>query len=218
MYAALAIVAMFYPLIGFLADVSRGRFRVVILCFSLILFAALMLYICIVAHLVRMEYYHIWKVHPAISAIGCIVVHVFASLIGLGGYQANFIHFGFDQLLSAPSENLALFVHWAMWAYNLGSTIVATVWPSLICSAVSTMTKIATASIPSFVIAFFMLVLVISCWKRHWFSTELRQQNPCSYKSFFTRHHQRDDKPYDQSQVEEIFSHNLERPGHSYTM
>ena len=177
MYAALAIVAMFYPLIGFLADVSCGRFRVVIFCYSLVLFATLILYICMVAILVRAEYYHIRWVHPAISAITCIVA--LASLIGLGGYQANFIQFGLDQLLSAPSEDLALFVHWAMWAYNLGSTIVAIVWPSFVCSAISTTARIVIASLPLFLIVLFILVLVISCWKCHWFSTELRQQNPC---------------------------------------
>ena len=177
MYTALAIVAMFYPLIGFLADVSCGRFRVVIFCYSLVLFASLVLYICVVSYLIRAEYYHLWRVHPAISAVGCTVI--LASLIGLGGYQANFIQFGFDQLLSAPSENLALFVHWAMWAYNLGSTIVATIWPSFACSGINTTTRIVIASLPFFLIAFFVLLLVISCWKRHWFSTELRQQNPC---------------------------------------
>ena len=129
------------------------------------------------AYLVRLEYYHVWHIDSANSAIGCIAM--LACLIGLGGYQANFIQLGLDQLLSAPSEDLALFVHWAIWAYNLGSTVIATVWPSFICSKSKITAKIILTSVPLFLVAFFMLVLIISCWKRHWFSNEIRQQNPC---------------------------------------
>ena len=178
MYAGLAVVAMFYPLIGFLADVSCGRHKVVIVCFSLVLFSFLALYICLVTYLVRSNYYHVWDVDPAVSVIGCIVILV--SLIGLGGYQANFIQFGLDQLLSAPSEHLALFIHWAVWAFNLGSTAVAVIWPAYACLRVGFIARILLTSIPFFVIVLFMLVFVVSLWKRHWFNVETRHQNPCS--------------------------------------
>ena len=178
MYAGLAVVAMFYPLIGFFADVSCGRHKVVIVCFSLVLFSFLTLYICLVTYLVRSNYYHVWDVDPAVSVIGCIAILV--SLIGLGGYQANFIQFGLDQLLSAPSEHLALFIHWAVWAFNLGSTAVAVIWPAYVCLRVGLMARILLTSIPFFVIVLFMLVFVISLWKRHWFNVETRHQNPCS--------------------------------------
>ena len=103
MYAVLAVVAMCYPLIGFLADVSCGRFKVVMCCFSLVLFSFLVLYICLMAYWVRVQYYHIRHMHPAIIAIGSIAI--LACLIAHGGYHANFIQFGLDQLLSVPSEN-----------------------------------------------------------------------------------------------------------------
>lgn len=37
-YSILAIIAMLYPLIGFMADASCGRFKVIVSCFCLVLF------------------------------------------------------------------------------------------------------------------------------------------------------------------------------------
>ena len=48
-------------------------------------------------------------------------------MIGLVGYQANFIQLGLDQLLEAPSEYLGLFVHWAEWINNAAATVTITV-------------------------------------------------------------------------------------------
>ena len=42
-------------------------------------------------------------------------------VIGLAGYQANFIQLGLDQLFEAPSQYLGLFIHYATWAFHTGS-------------------------------------------------------------------------------------------------
>ena len=49
---------------------------------------------------------------------------LFTSVIGVAGYMANFIQFGLDQLLEAPSEYLGLFIHWAKWVYDGTSKLV----------------------------------------------------------------------------------------------
>ena len=54
-------------------------------------------------------------------------------VIGLIGYQANFIQFGLDQLLEASSEYLGLFVHWAVWVKNVVSIITI-----VVCSVIFT--------------------------------------------------------------------------------
>ena len=46
---------------------------------------------------------------------------LFAFIIGLAGYQANFIQLGLDQLFEAPSQYLGLFIHYAIWAFQAGS-------------------------------------------------------------------------------------------------
>ena len=58
LYAGLALVAMSYPLIGYVADTSCGRFKMVISCFGLVLFSYLAAYICVMSQLILIEYYH----------------------------------------------------------------------------------------------------------------------------------------------------------------
>ena len=44
-------------------------------------------------------------------------------IIGLAGYQANYIQLGLDQLLEVPNEYLGLFIHYATWAFNFSSIL-----------------------------------------------------------------------------------------------
>ena len=81
--------------------------------------------------------------------------------------------------MSARSEDLALFVHWAMWAYTFGSTIVAIGYNLYQCQAVGNSARIAVLSGPLLLTVIYVVVLVISCFKNRWFSTETVQQNPC---------------------------------------
>ena len=58
--------------------------------------------------------------------IGLVIVilafiSLFAFIIDLAGYQANFIQLGLDQLFEAPSLYIILFIHFAKWAFNFGS-------------------------------------------------------------------------------------------------
>ena len=49
------------------------------------------------------------------------VLSLLTFIIGMVGYQANFIQLGLDKLFEAPSQYLGLFVHYATWAFHLGS-------------------------------------------------------------------------------------------------
>ena len=53
-------------------------------------------------------------------SVSCLIT----AIIGIAGYSANFIQFGLDQLLDAPSHQQALFVHWAKWCYDLMSIVI----------------------------------------------------------------------------------------------
>ena len=103
-YAVLAIVATLYPFIGFVADVSCGRFKIVISCFCLVLFSYLVTCICLVAVEILKEYYGKPRTPPAIAIIAIIATTLM--FIGFGGFQANFIQLGLDQQLTAPSKDL----------------------------------------------------------------------------------------------------------------
>ena len=82
------------------------------------------MYICTLAYTIRARYYGQLLVHPATGVIGgCAVLFIF---IGLAGYQANFIQLGLDQLITAPSEDLALFIHWALYGHTILICVVKT--------------------------------------------------------------------------------------------
>ena len=111
-------------------------------------------------------------------------------MIGLIGYQANFIQFGLDQLLEASSQYLALFVHWAVWVNYAASTVATAV-----CSIIFTCNVFEHSyhgiKIQYEIILFILLtgicilcfititiLLVFSFYKFHWFYSEPGQHNP----------------------------------------
>ena len=55
------------------------------------------------------------------------VISLVLICVGIAGYNANFIQFGLDQLLEAPSHHQALFVHWAKWCSDFVYTIIVTI-------------------------------------------------------------------------------------------
>ena len=162
-----------YPLIGYVADAGCGRFKMVISSFSLVLFSYLEAFICLLSQLILGKYYHHPHVPQAIT-----VISISASIVmfvSVGGYQANFIQLGLDQQLSAPSRDLALFVHWVMWAYNFGCTVIVTVSGLFNCAAINTTGKVVILAMPLILTFFSLVVLVVSCLKREWFNSELMQ-------------------------------------------
>ena len=120
---------MFYPLSGFMADIFCGRHKAVMI--SLCLLLPFTLSVCVVYVLWITQrltsYDYSMYFHSKLShqlnvltfALFSIVTVLF--MIGLVGYHANFIQFGLDQLFEAPSKYLALFIHYAIWAFYLGS-------------------------------------------------------------------------------------------------
>ena len=49
---------------------------------------------------------------------------------GLGGFHVNILPFGTDQLQEASSEEISAFVHWLIWAWNIGNLIGQVVFRS----------------------------------------------------------------------------------------
>ena len=131
--ALLAVIMTLYPISGFIADVCCGRFKTVIVSVYLILFS--LVSFCCIALITIIEqvgiHFTFHKIVYEEGALVCVIIFfvVFSVLfiVGLAGYQANFIQLGLDQLLEAPSEYLGLFTHWATWALNISSTLFITI-------------------------------------------------------------------------------------------
>ena len=171
LYFFVALLFLLYPLCGFLADVYFGRFKTIIISLCLVLcFLILFLIGCTI-----LIYYEVppgWTYF--INAINCFCL--FCIVLGAAGYGANYIQFGLDQLFDASSYHQALFVHWAVWSYELFSIVFVAVFATYICfSSPSYLAFFLTALVLTCILLFSLL---LGCWKHHWFYSQPGQNNP----------------------------------------
>ena len=158
-YALLAIMMMFYPLSGFIADVCCGRLKTVVVSLLFLLFCwiILLLSLFLLASILKPDIdSSSLKHNQGLAAVILAIISLFAFIIGLTGYQANFMQLGLDQLFEAPSQYLVLFIHYATWAFRLGSLHFFINFFMLIC--VNSQIKIALVII-QILIPFILIIL-----------------------------------------------------------
>ena len=184
-YAILAIVMMFYPLSGFIADVCCGRLKTVVvsLIFLVSCWIVVLVALSVVASISKPEIeISNLKHNQGLVVVILALISLFTFITGLAGYQANFIQLGLDQLFEAPSQYLGLFIHYASWAFRLGSlhTLVTIL---LIMCYKSKASDIAQILMQVLILFLLTILLLISYWKRRWFYSEPGHQNP--YKAVY---------------------------------
>ena len=168
-YASFAIVYIFYPLSGYFADVYCGRFRTITGSLALLLFI-LVFCVTFYALCLLLDLSHFLKIFLGSAGLFCTLV----TIIGIAGYGANFIQFGLDQLLEAPSHHQALFVHWAKWCSDLMSSVILFLYMYIDVCYYANLTLMLTI-ISSLLFLFELILailLIIGCWKREWFYSE----------------------------------------------
>ena len=173
LYSLVAFVLIFYPVNGFLADVCCGRYKTIAISLSLILCSVVIALVPIIFHFF-------------LSRTNLEIVYVLAGFalltvtIGIAGYGSNFIQFGLDQLLEAPNQQQALFVHWANWCYDLLSTVVVGFAIYVNCSKINLPQRIVIVGVSVlFVVGFLCVLLVyVSYHKRQLYHIEPKQRNP----------------------------------------
>ena len=178
----IAFIMMLYPLSGFIADVCCGRLKTIVislivlfLCLIILLIGMIILEIIAASDLDQaLRYYKV----PSVAIGVLFFLSLFAFIIGLAGYQANFIQLGLDQLFEAPSRYLVLFIHYAIWAFQSGSVSFIIISFLILCSQHgSSRRTLALAATVLFNILMIVLLLV-GCLKRKWFHIEPGHQNP----------------------------------------
>ena len=180
-YLGMVMAVFMYPVSGFIADVKYGRYRV--LCTSMFLIAISLVFMLGGISVILVNPYATfspWSYSKAVCFF--VFIALFGAFFGIGwiSYYANFIQFGLDQLMEAPSEYLSLFIHWIMWADNLGFAVIMPLAASLFCHKVITVWF--ACSIPIIFSFLLIILLIIICRNRtSWFHTEPGQENP--YKS-----------------------------------
>ena len=187
-YVTLTLIMIFYPLSGFIADVRCGRFRTAMFSLALMLFSFMLLgTACTIAFYsvesnTRPTLNHglqpLYKQTVAIIILLSLVLALF--ITGLVGFQANYIQLGLDQLLEAPTEHLALFIHYATWVFTCSSVLDVPLLNILDCIPLRKNTELSLFLIvPGSLLSMLSILYAITCWKRHkWFLVEYGQNNP----------------------------------------
>ena len=103
---------------------------------------------------------------------------LFAFIIGLVGFQANYIQLGLDQLFEAPSQYLGLFIHYATWAFQSGALSFIPIFYLLVCSRIIELNKSLVLTFAILFVLSMATLLLISCAKRKWFHIEPGYHNP----------------------------------------
>ena len=97
-YASQALLTLFYPFGGFVADVCVGRFKLLLTSLWLTWIASLATSVGIA---VLYYYYITWNTKPTGGVEISFVVVGVVLYVGLAGFEANVVQFGTDQLLEA---------------------------------------------------------------------------------------------------------------------
>ena len=188
-YGALAIVTMLYPVSGLIADVCCGRLRTVGVSLLLLMVFSLLTCVVEIVLFTNNLYLNIFS-EPQLfkpkGIIACVIglITLIVFIIGLAGYQANFIQLGLDQLFEAPSQYLRLFILYTEWVFKLGSIPFILSLPLYLCRKKFTFQpKLIFILTPSIISVSLITLLIVSRWKRHWFYNEPGFQNP--YKTVF---------------------------------
>ena len=109
---------------------------------------------------------HATQIPAGIAGIFTLLV-IFLSL---GGFYANILQFGIDQLPDAASMDIVFFSNWFIWVYIVSRTVIA-VSQRCVCDQYSTLAKLLLPS--SLTIA-----LCLDCTCNHWLIKEPVIQNP----------------------------------------
>ena len=172
-------VFLLYPFAGFLADVRYGRHKVVVtsLCLlvcgmALLSFDSILFFTGYTSNSFSKHGHHGVTLFYTTASAGLLFL-----ILGLAGYEANYIQFGIDQLADAPSEYLGLFVHWVTWFTMLGTTYAQLNF-SVLNHCRSYGVQRAIQSLPLIFLAALIVLLVFAFWKRRWFNVEPARSNP----------------------------------------
>ena len=193
LYGLFALVYLFYPLAGCLADVKCGRYKTIIR--SLWFITGSGLFVTITFSITTYLWYKLDYNFSAIISIIIIVVAVIAIIMVAFGYipfNANVIQFGMDQLYDSPSENSVLFVHWFVFIIHMAQAVNRAVLSIILLTKTALNNiwhKNKTLEYTLYVVTMYatpialLIVIGISSWivhkyKRHWFMIDQASRNP----------------------------------------
>ena len=157
--------AMFYPLLGWLADVHLGRFRAI--QWSLRFMWLVSILFCL--FLILLQVFYTGKHSEELRRASKMVLYFLFSL-GFGGFQANIIQFGSDQLSTASSFEIVTFLRCFMWVWFLCG-VVHSLLQTCFCVDYEALSKLLIPSLLT-------LALISDSLCSHWLVKEKTAHNP----------------------------------------
>ena len=135
-YGASAVLLLFYPLAGCLADIQWGRHKTVINSLCFILWSPILIIVLGCLAVIGSIPIMIFAA-DSLSTIQIITLVVLGLVFGLAAFfgpllllcslvafSANVIQYGMDQLHDTPSEDSVLYMHWYLWTSYVGLFLI----------------------------------------------------------------------------------------------
>ena len=177
-YLAMMIAVFLYPLSGFVADVILGRYRVMVISMCSIVVSFLFIVSSVVLIMLNLDSFPFSWPNTEFTLLIIFAASFYLTFgVGVVAYHANFIQFGLDQLMEAPSEYLSLLIHWMIWADNFGFAVIIPLAATTVCRNRTTVAAI-TCGVPLLCLVMLSIFLVFICCKHYWFYAEPEQRNP----------------------------------------
>ena len=110
-----SVAYLFYPLLGWLADVYFTRYKFALSSFIMMIVCTVLTSASAVLFLSFIHYRSLFFFGGVSLVIG---------LIAMGLFESTATQFGMDQMPEAASDQLSMFVHWYYWSCNVGRLIV----------------------------------------------------------------------------------------------
>ena len=162
-----SIPQLLYPLMGWLADVHFGRFKVIRTSLWLLLIGYCLIFVTFLIKYFFETETGKYIVHAAIFPLSFLIINT-----GLAAFQANIIPFGLDQMPEASTEELSAFIHWYYGSRN----IMAGITPLFACFV--TNFNLTTMTISLCEVACIILALLLFYYLKHILIIEPKSVNP----------------------------------------
>ena len=183
-FAYIAVVRLFYPLAGLLADVRYGRYKCVIYSQWSFIGGSLLIGVGIVVG--WFLYYLLQNSHSWSFAIFILLLIFFGLLVIIGlflffvsivAFNANIIQFGMDQLHDSPTDYLVTYIRWFVLLIHIADLIIKVLLSFLQYYVVVLLAVPVTIYIGFYVL--FLFSLCVGLYKRRaWFVFDGEVKNP----------------------------------------
>ena len=187
-FALLAILYLFYPLAGCLADIRCGRYKTILHSLWFMTWSGV--FTCIGSIIIFLYNFYVLPLKTeniVLFAIGfglptvIGIILLFSSSIA---FSANIIQFGMDQLHDSPSEDSVLFIHWFVFTSHWGVAINKFIVPTVLFFnsynniIPNTLRVVTRHVVPMLALVLLGISLAIARYKREWFLIDCGSRNP----------------------------------------